>query len=236
MPRIEAWSYSRWNTYEQCPFKAKCLYIDKLPEPEAAPLVRGKKVHEDIEAWLLGRVKDAPPEIEKLKEQYEALKKQKPLCELELAFDKDWKPVDWFSKGAWCRIKIDALVPPRLGVRGKNPKAYIVDHKTGSVDKRTGRLKELKAAEYQPQLELYALGAFLKYETAQEAVTELYFVDAGETRGGEHVFFQHGRNDLIALWQQRVAPMLADEQFAVRPGDYCKFCHFRRGNGGPCPY
>ena len=31
--KITAWSFSRYNLYQQCPGKAKLMYIDKLKEP-----------------------------------------------------------------------------------------------------------------------------------------------------------------------------------------------------------
>ena len=39
---------------------------------------------------------------------------------------------------------------------------------------------------------------------------------------------------LKALWEQNVKPMFKDEIFAPLPSYMCRWCHFRKDNGGPC--
>ncbi len=122
LPTITAWSNSRLNTYEQCPFKAKLLYIDKYKEPTSEAMENGKAVHRVIELYLKGQDRRVPQEAIKLCADYEELFDLKPYTELQVAFNKAWQPVDWFSKDAWCRVVLDAMV--------KRPEFLkIIDHK-----------------------------------------------------------------------------------------------------------
>lgn len=126
-PQITSWSYSRFNTYSQCPGKAKLLLIDKFKEPESPALINGQKRHVEMEYFLKGYA-PLPEWVHKNSVEYcNALKADKAVAELQVAFDKDWKPVEWFSKAAWARIKIDALV--------RHPKsARVIDWKGLALD------------------------------------------------------------------------------------------------------
>ena len=51
------YSYSRLNTFEQCPLKFKYKYIDKIPETKITiEAYLGKTVHRTLE-WLYSQVK-----------------------------------------------------------------------------------------------------------------------------------------------------------------------------------
>jgi len=117
-PVITAWSYSRYGVYDQCPFKAKLLYIDRFKEPGSPAMDKGIAVHSEIEAYLKSN-NPVPQCAIKLHADLEALKAQKPYAELEVCFNKDWLPVDWFAKDAWVRIKID-------GAKGKEATAALI--------------------------------------------------------------------------------------------------------------
>lgn len=55
MTKIDAWSYSRLSTFEQCKLRAKLAYIDRIPEPER-PLPPGKTEHANDRGTLLGHI------------------------------------------------------------------------------------------------------------------------------------------------------------------------------------
>lgn len=120
--KITAWSYSRYSSYEQCPFKTKLTTIDKLKEPQNDALAKGVAVHSEIERYLKLPNESLPQSAIKLCADYEELKAKKPYVELEVCFNKDWQSVDWFAKDAWVRIKVDALVK-------QDDYCLIVDHK-----------------------------------------------------------------------------------------------------------
>lgn len=107
--KITAWSFSRYNLYQQCPGKAKLMYIDKLKEPTSDAMLNGTKKHKELEDWLKGYAPLPSWMHPNLMEFCTRLLTLKPAAELEVAFNKNWQPVDWFAKDAWARIKIDAL-------------------------------------------------------------------------------------------------------------------------------
>lgn len=214
--KITAWSYSRYSAYSQCPLKVRLTSIDKLREPSSAALENGTKVHAELEAYLKTPDAAVPQSAIKLYADVEELKARKAYAELEVCFDDQWQPVDWFAKNAFARIKIDAMVK-------EDDYAWVCDFKTGRV-----------SDGYDPQLELYALTALLMFPTVNTVDTSLLFLDAGKRLDGQ----QYTRTDLEMLkakWLDRVAPMLNDTEFLPTPNQYCKWCHFRKSNGGPCP-
>lgn len=70
---MSIYSHSKLSTFEQCPFKYKCRYIDKLkPDFEASiEAVLGKAVHETLE-WLYENVtkKNPLPNLDSVVEYY----------------------------------------------------------------------------------------------------------------------------------------------------------------------
>ncbi|HUW46898.1 MAG TPA: PD-(D/E)XK nuclease family protein [Dehalococcoidia bacterium] len=229
--KITAWSFSRWTCYEGCPRKAKYKFIDKLPEPQGEALARGTMLHELAEFFLRGIKKTIPKELELISEVLKKLKKQGALAEAEFAFDKDWKPVEWFSKDAWCRVKADATVLPVLG-KGV-PTVKVDDFKSGG---KADKLNFDDNPEYEMQLELYSLAGLLAYPTAEKAETSLIFIDYGKVVVNEKVFTRSDVPKLKKLWEKRTKRMLADTVFAPNPGRACTWCHFRKSKGGPCSY
>lgn len=220
--RITAWSYSRYNDYQQCPFKAKCKIILRLKEPGSVAMDRGSGIHKKIENYLTGAAKRIPPEAKSLEKEYKAIKAKSPEVERELAFNSKWEPCSWFDRSAWCRVKMDAVVLPTV----ENPIVRLIDHKTG-------KLQEF--GKYDEQLELYALAGLLTYQIAEKAKPSLLFVDAGKEVPSE----EYSRKDVPKLkkkWELRIKPMLSDAKFKPVPGHYCNWCHFRKANGGPCVY
>lgn len=247
--RITSWSFSRYSTYEQCPAKAKYKFIEKRPEPGSKPMDRGSDVHlmaehavkgtapkpaefktlskaEAAAATALLKNGKLPPELRSFEEEFVMARATKGVeAELMLAFTESWDPCDWKDWGrAWVRIKIDLLKPP-------TKPDYIV----GIVDQKTGRPKD----DYGQQLELYAIGAFLRYPQAQIADTRLWYLDEGVIRPEKEKDGQFKRKDLPKLqklWEKRVIPMLNDTVFAPKPGPQCRYCHFRKSNRGPCEF
>lgn len=221
MNKITAWSYSRYSEWRTCPFKAKCKIIDKLKEPAGEAMDRGTDIHKMAENYLTGRIDKLPADLKQLKKEYTALKKLKPEVEKEFAFRNDWTKCDWFAKDAWCRVKIDILIPPKV----ENPIVSVKDTKTG-------KFKE--DGEYQEQLDLYNLTGLLVFPIAQIAKSSLLFVDHGKEVEGDQLK-RKDEKKMKKIWELRVKPMLSDTKFRPTPNFTCRWCHFRKSNGGPCP-
>lgn len=241
---IQAWSYSRFQNYEQCPAKAKFLYVDRLKEPDSPSGVHGTRVHALAALVATGKLpapdqnntafmtelkqvlksKQLPTELETFEDEFAGLRKAKVICEAEWAFTKEWEVTDWFARNTWLRVKVDAhyLETKKNGAL-RQTKVIIIDHKTGKIND-----------DHALQRSLYALGAFLVYPDAIEVEAAHWYLDQGhEARESWH------RNQLEALkeeWLKRTKAMLNDTTFHPTPGGHCRWCHFRKGNGGPCIY
>lgn len=223
---LTAWSWSRITTYEKCPQQLKFKAIDGYKEPSNAASERGIEHHGKAENFTKDKRAALPPELKKFGADFEAVRKlvvaKKAFPEMELAFDKNWKPTGWFDKDAWVRIKID------LTDREKPKHPYVIDYKTGKV----------RDDDYGPQLGLYAVGEMLDNPKAEDVSTRLWFLDHGVKwpRDDAYVYTRDELKDGIQYWEDRVAPMFRDTRFAPRPGWYCRYCAFARDKGGPCFY
>lgn len=219
-----AWSFSRWKDYRQCPAYAKYKFLEKRPEPDHPASARGTEVHESAEGYVSGKLKKLPEMFKPMRKDLDNLKKVKAKTEQEWAFDAQWCKVDWFAKDAWLRIKVDShyLMEERKR-KVTATTVHIIDYKTGKVH-----------GEHEMQRSLYALGALLVYPDAVAVVVEHWYMDSGEIHQDEY-----RADQLEALkkeWTQRTVPMMRDRRFAPRPGNYCRWCHFRKGNNGPCKF
>ena len=112
------------KTWVNCPRLFKAKYVDRIIAYQQSPAAeRGEKIHAELEDAVRNGTKPSvwtPPGLMDL------LHKAKALVEGEVAVNYNFDPVDYKSKDAWLRGKIDARV-----VRGH--KALVVDWKTGKV-------------------------------------------------------------------------------------------------------
>ncbi len=142
MANIPATSFSRLKNYEQCGYRAKLAYIDRIKEPpqgelppgQEHPNDRGTRVHNEAERYvreggtLIPELKDFENEFTMLRTLY-----QKNDVELEQMwlYDKEWGSLpdnDPFSKKIWLRIKCDAVI-----WRG-NTEIVVIDYKGLPLD------------------------------------------------------------------------------------------------------
>lgn len=235
---ITSWSISRFGVYEQCPFKAKCKFVDKIKEPEAepgSPMHRGSLIHKEAEFYVKGETARLPKSLAKLgtefKELRAARKKNDQLVTVEdtWAFRRDWsitKYNDW--NGCWLRVKLDVADRDGPNVRVN--------------DVKTGKYREDNIDDYKMQLELYGLGALIMYSGIPDirVTARLLYVDYGTIYPATPADGPtYSPKDLPALkktWERRTKAMLTDKTFAPKPNRYCYSCHYRKDNGGPCKF
>jgi hypothetical protein len=218
---VTAWSISRLNTYTQCPLKFKLTAIDKLKEPGSVAMDRGAAIHKEAEWYLNGLTAEIPESLKLMTEEFEVIKGLGAKAELEVTFTKDWGITGWFDADAWCRIKIDAMVLDKDTIR--------------IIDFKTGKFRPNENDAYEAQLELYALAALTLYPDVDHVSAELWFLDSGDLIGTKHGSYSHKDvPELRTKWETKVTPMFVDTMFAPRLNQYCKWCHFRKENGGPC--
>ena len=226
---IDAWSHSRWDDYEQCAYMAGLKHVMKMKTPGSPAMDRGSMIHKLAEKFVStppGKAGSAlPDELRPLAADFRALRKIGGKAEMDLAFDKDWNVTSWFNEAnkpkAWCRVKADHIVlaTPKTKV------GRIIDYKTGKLNDKA----------YDTQLELYAVAELIIDSLADEVSTELWFTDAGKIIKREAGNYKRAELPMLKkTWERRVSKMLSDTRFTPTPNSQCKWCHFRKSNGGPC--
>jgi len=232
---ITSWSISRYGVYEQCPAKARYKFIDKLKEPEAepgSPMHRGSEIHKEAEFYVKGESGRLPKSLSSLGSEFKALRaarKANPALvtvEETWSFRKDWSITTWNDwNGCWLRVKLD--VADRDG-----PNVRVSDVKTGKY--WTDNVED-----YKLQLEIYSTAALIMYSGIPDVrvTARLLYVDEGTIYPEEPTVYT--AKDLPALkktWEKRTKPMLTDKTFAPKPNRFCKWCHYRKENSGPCKF
>lgn len=223
---FDAWSYSRFAMWRECPYRAKLKHIDKLEEPGSAAMDKGNAVHKDCERFVKGELKTLPLYLKGWAAEFKTLREKRAEAEAEWAFDNQWAPTGWFQKGehaAWCRVKVDATY-----VDGDT--LVIVDYKTGRYYPKN-----------EEQMRLYVLAGMLRRaydrdERIARVRNELWYLDSEELLPLEIPFSKPNLESFRKEWATAVKPMMADTRFAPTPSSACSRCHYRKSNGGPCKY
>lgn len=226
---VTAWSYSRYADYKQCPLFFKLKHVDKLKPPGSAAMDRGSEIHKEGENYLkaVKKPKAVPVTYKHFAEEMQQLRELKPRVELQLGFTVDWTPAaasgrdpyGWFAKDTWLRIVCD------VDVRYDDHTADIIDFKTGR-----------KYDTNEEQVELFSCAPFMEDPALTHVTTRLWYLDQPEDN---EVIREYTRKDFEAIkkdWTKKVRPMFADTKFAPKPNSKCRFCHFRKENGGPCRF
>jgi hypothetical protein len=238
MEKIKAWSFSRYNDYKRCPWKAKLKHIDRLKEPASPAMERGSEIHKIAEDYLTRTGRSlVPKELTYFANLFRDLRKRQKkvstfmVVEESWAFKKDWSQTTWDDwNNCWLRIKVDT--------------AWLEDDTTMIVnDWKTGKYRPGMIDSYLEQLELYALAALLLHEHVEKVKPTLSYLDEGITYPGLNGTFQeYTRKDIKKLkktWEKRVEPMLSDTIFAPKPNDWCRWCYFSSTNkdgDGQCKF
>jgi CRISPR/Cas system-associated exonuclease Cas4 (RecB family) len=216
-PKIVAWSYSRLSSWEECPAKAKYKFLLKLPEPASPYAARGTDLHSLAEDYIKGKIIDVPTQLSNVQEYLDELKHADTKTELQLAFTEAWEPTEWFAMNVYCRVIFDA-------VRVLPEKTVVVDHKTGKK----------RQDEHTDQLRLYALATFKQWPETPVVDAQVIYIDQAERL--RMTFTKDKIPELQAYWDERAGKMRADDMFSPRPNPNCKWCHYRKSNGGPCQF
>lgn len=231
--KVTSWSFSRYVDYTTCPARFKYKHLDKLPEPPSPAMERGTAIHKLAEDYVKGALAKLPQELAQFKAEFARLKKEKiKFVEEQWAYRADWAHTMWNDwTGCWLRVKMDV--------------AYInVEHNAlVPIDHKTGKFREEKNAEYLTQLELYGLAGLVQHPTVDVVSPRLWYLDQGrvypdpEQDEPEIEYFRKDEAALKKKWTARVKPMFNDTTFRPTPSDAgCRYCHYRKANGGPCKY
>ena len=229
-PKLTAWSFSRYKDWLQCPLKAKFKHIDRMREPGSPAMQRGTTLHKLAEDFVMQRINYKALELglqdsereygkpTKFREFLDLMKdasKRNPICEESWGFRSDWTETGWFGQDTWCRVKLD------LAFRPKPKVLCVTDHKTGKPYE-----------DHVDQLDLYAVAGFVKFPDVNTILSTIWYLDDASCT--ELEFTRDQFPELKDGWNRRVAPMMNDTMYPAKPNPKCQWCHFRKGNGGPC--
>jgi hypothetical protein len=212
-----SWSYSKLSTYERCPAIKKYRYdlkvvVEQTQHPAA---IRGTQMHDDLETHVGKNIFEVPewmrPHVPHL-EKYQQGNK-----EFKIRLTEDWEPV---VEDHWLICIID------LSFIEDGKWATIVDYKSGK-----------RYESHQEQIELYNLATLAQYPDVERVEGKCYYLDEPPGSWGQPVFTLREQFDTVRdRWLERVTMMDADTECAPRTGYYCKWCDYRKSNGGPCTF
>ena len=227
---ISAWSASRLDVYETCPYRAQLKMIERKPEAPRPPPPNGKehandrgsRIHDNCEDYATNKTDKLCPEARHFIPDFEhvrALHRDEPasiVCEEGWAFNDSWEPVNYKDfKNIWLRIIIDLLV-------FKSPtEAIVVDYKSG---KRYGN--EIKHGK---QVQLYQLAAFMRYPELEKVTTELWYLDQNEL--AQMTFTRSQGLKFLKGYNERALRMTGAVEFPSKPSAFaCRFCPYQNSS------
>jgi hypothetical protein len=220
MAKATAWSYSRYETWARCPLQFKFKFVDKLKEAGSPAMDRGSVIHLSAAHFCTGQADAIDPafmqhkQILKLAEEIRAHPSEDKDIEQQWGYTATFAPTGWFGGDTWFRSILDA------GVVYEDMHYEAVDWKTG---KRYGSNDD--------QVETQALAVMKRNPMVVHVTTRLAYVDSGDQVFAE--FPATHMEKIAAKWQKKVTPMFADEIYAPRPNDKCRFCTWRRSGDSP---
>ena len=215
---MSSWSYSRYGLWKQCPKKYKFRMVDGLEEPRMTegPAVRGTEIHKMFENYLLGEIEELDLEFSYYTDFLNQLKDVNVHPEIMLAVDRDWNKVEWDAEDKWFRCILDALTV-------HEDRAVVYDWKTGR-----------EYPDHVNQREVYACAVSSLYPELYEI--ECYHVYLDSKAMTHSVYHRDQIPALKEKWEGYVQNMFDDTWVPANPSWLCRYCHFRKANGGPCEF
>lgn len=228
-----ALSWSRLSDYNQCPLKFKLKYLDKnkkFKEDESASphLVRGSNVHKALENYVvqvqskgeleikitsLPEVEATKPFVDRFLNSYDVV-----IPETQIAVNKNWERVEWFSKNAYYRVIMDLIA-----VRPSD--WAVLDYKTGKMRDYDGGPSGMG------QLHLSGGVALHLWPDIPKGQTVYAYVDHKKTFVKE--FSQEDRAKIRSHFDAEYVKVNSDDKFKPTVNEFCKWCPATRED---CPY
>lgn len=221
---MNQWSLSRLQRFEECPYRVKLQYIDKVADTQPHKSAeRGSKIHEEAESFVKGKEPYLPrslkhfyPDFQALRLHYEA---GHITCEEEWGFDHEWNEAPWDT--AWLRMKCDCVL--RFSETG----LLIIDYKTGQ--------KYGNEVKHQQQLQLYAVAGLIRNPSVEIVVCELWYLDKNELT---RFSLERSELDKYKAYFTEAGDRICNEtEFAPNPTLHsCRFCPYAPNKQGNCEF
>lgn len=213
-----AWSYSALSCYETCPRQFKFRYVEKRDEPKGPQMQRGITIHDQAAKFLAGETDVFPTSCAHFRDEFYELREFLPIVEQKWAFDERWRQTTWMAKTVKCRMVLD------VGLVYSDNTAEVIDHKTGK------RYDD----DYRTQMGLFAAGMVKKFPYLTNVTARLWYLDENHEEIEE--FTKAEALEILDDLTERADTMLNDRRWVPSPNFKCRFCHWRKDNGGPCEF
>lgn len=222
-PRISSWSFSRAQVFNECKYRAKLQWLDKVPDLQPKTAAdRGTAIHQEAEDYVRGQIplthnlRHFATDLAALATHFSG---GRVVCEEEWGFAHNWEVAPW--RTAWLRLKCDA-------VAHLTPKHFaVIDYKTG---KRFGN--ELKHAE---QLQLYGLTSLLRYPDVEQVTCELWYLDQNEL--ASFVMKRSQLSKYLKHFDRMGRAFTEETEFKPNPNIHsCRYCPYGPAKQGDCKY
>jgi CRISPR/Cas system-associated exonuclease Cas4 (RecB family) len=211
-----ALSWSRLNSFQECPRKFHLQFITKsFPEEgKSIHLVKGEQLHKQLEDYVIAKnggaamtlgfsteVKKTLPYVDKLFSLYDQVHP-----EAQVAADIDWNPCEWFDKKTAWRSIWDVV-----GLKSNT--VFIGDYKSGKIYPY--------GATY-GQLHLSAVMALERFKEVPEVNTA-------------YIYIEHEKIHRVKVTRAEVPEVKAhfekifqrvqhEKNYDPTPNDNCKWC------------
>tara|TARA_R110001606_G_scaffold298757_2_gene446529 strand:+ start:200 stop:862 length:663 start_codon:yes stop_codon:yes gene_type:complete len=210
---MTTWSYSKVNSFKQCPKKYYHMYVKKDVKDTGSVATRyGNLVHKAAEEYIKDG-SELPKKydfMQRTLDTFNNIKGDKH-CEIRLGvakYDDVYEPTKFFAKNVWYRGIADLLIINK-------DKAYLIDYKTG------------KSANYADtkQLDLLAGAVFINFPEVKKIKSALSFVVCKKFISKEHTadMYKAYINVFDELLERIEVAAKEDVWNAVESG-LCKFC------------
>ena len=213
-------SFSGLQLHEQCPSAFQRKYILKEPvvsEGEASPaLVRGNRVHREIELYLLGELDELPQEALGFEGLIDGIKDERDHHpEMRWGLDKDFKVVSFDDKAnAICRGMLDLAYQ-------HDDIAHIKEWKTGKM-----------YGEHAEQRSMYGLAGLSIFPDAKAVQVDTIYLDAGIVH--PTTFASYQAPSLQWIWGRKINAVQPPKPYPQKKSWKCKFCLYHEDKGGTC--
>lgn len=263
LPLLQAWSYSVYTSWLECPRRTYFRSVAKIrmPEDKGPPLIKGDMVHKAAETYVstVTRTPKLEPDIAGATAQLQTLNlpkldlarevanlrtaaanlaKHKP--ELEAIrkargrTEVEWAFTRQYTPTGW--FAKDAWLRIKVDVYTEEYKPQPL---LAIIDYKTGKTypehRQQRSLYALGGLQLVALGALMsKADAANVTATAAHwYTDTGFK--DTETFGMASLKPLVREWAARTKEMLNDTVYPARPSARaCRFCPYKKSLGGPC--
>lgn len=209
-------SYSSISKYKKCPAMWEWSYILGHWEPSGKAADRGTMLHDTLETFFTFPQTVLPPKEGIWKPWgplLHGLREYSPVAEGDIAVDRNWSPVEYKSREAYYRGKVDLKLAARDHL-------FIIDWKSGKVyDDHWNQGADYVAMS--PGFEKYTV--FFVYLDSPTLIHRWHYDKE------DAVAFQENATEIIE-------EVRSAEHYPFNKGPHCRYCPRSKNKGGDCKY